>query len=114
MKHSNNTKLGVVLPSRGLLFSKTLEELLRELKPYNYKIYFSHARPIPDCFNIPTKQALEDPEITHILFCEDDMCLPNGVLKKMIDLDVPATALDYPFKNDDEATILHDPQGYAL
>lgn len=42
------------------------------------------------------------------------MMIPKGVLRKMIDLNVPATALDYPFKNDGEATILHDPQGYAL
>lgn len=107
-------KLGVVLPSRGLLFSESFEELLRELKPFEYKIYFAHGKPIPDCFNIPTERALQDPEVTHILFVEDDMMLPRGVLKKMLDKDWPAAALDYPFKNDGEATILHDPQGYAL
>jgi hypothetical protein len=42
------------------------------------------------------------------------MMLPKGVLKKMVDLNYPATALDYPFKNDGEATVLHDPAGYAL
>lgn len=107
-------KLGVVLPSRGLLFSESFEELLGELKPFEYKIYFAHAKPIPDCFNIPLEKALADPEVTHILFAEDDMMLPKGVLGKMVDLDVPATALDYPFKKDGEATILHDPEGYAL
>lgn len=107
-------KLGVVLPSRGLLFSQTFEELLRELKPFEHKIYFAHGRPIPQCFNEPLEEALKDKEITHILFCEDDMMIPDGVLKKMVGLNVPATALDYPFKNDGEATILHDPQGYAL
>lgn len=107
-------RLAVVLPSRGLLFSESFEELLRELKPFDYKIYFSHGRPIPDCFEIPTSKALEDPEVTHILLCEDDLMLPKGILKKMIDLNVPATALDYPFKADGEATILHDPEGYAL
>lgn len=107
-------KLGVVLPSRGLLFSESFEELLRELKPFKYKIFFAHAKPIPDCFNVPLEKALADPDVTHVLFCEDDMMLPKGILKKMIDLDVPATALDYPFKNDGEATVLHDPDGYAL
>lgn len=107
-------KLAVVLPSRGLLFSETFEELLRELKSFKFKIYFAHAKPIPDAFNVPLEKALEDKDVTHVLFCEDDMMLPRGILKKMIDLNVPATALDYPFKNDGEATILHDPEGFAL
>lgn len=107
-------KLGVILPSRGLLFSQSFDELLRELKPFEYKIYFAHGKPIPDCFNEPLEKALKDKKITHILFAEDDMVLPKGILKKMVDLNVPATALDYPFKNDGESTILHDPQGYAL
>lgn len=111
---NSRTNLAIILPSRGLLFSESFEELLRELKPFDYKIYFSHGRPIPDCFEIPTERALEDPRVTHILFAEDDMMLPKGILKKMVDLNVPATALDYPFKNDGEATILHDPEGFAL
>lgn len=107
-------KLGVILPSRGLLFSESFEELLAELKPLDHKIYFAHAKPIPDCFNVPLEKALKDKSITHILFCEDDMALPKGILQKMLELNVPATALDYPFKKDGEATILHDPEGYAL
>lgn len=107
-------KLAVILPSRGLLFSESFEELLRELKPFNYKIYFAHGKPIPDCFNLPLERALKDEEVSHILFAEDDMMLPKGILGKMADLNVPATALDYPFKNNGEATILHDPEGYAL
>lgn len=107
-------RIGVVLPSRGLLFSASFEELLRELKPFDHKIYFAHAKPIPDAFNIPLEEALKDTEITHILISEDDMMLPEGVLKKMVGLNVPATALDYPFKKDGEATTLHDPDGFAL
>lgn len=107
-------KLAVILPSRGLLFSQSLAELLQELKPFDHKIFFAHQRPIPECFNEPLERALLDKSYTHILFAEDDMMLPKGILKKMFGLNVPATALDYPFKNDGEATILHDPEGYAL
>jgi hypothetical protein len=42
------------------------------------------------------------------------MMLPRGILKKMVAGGWMACALDYPFKNDGEATILHDPQGFAL
>lgn len=107
-------KLAVVLPSRGLLFSESFEELLRELKPFDYKIYFAHGKPIPDAFNIPLERALEDKKVTHVLFAEDDMMLPEGILQKMVRGQWLACALDYPFKNDGEATILHDPDGYAL
>lgn len=107
-------KIAAILPSRGLLFSESFEELLRELKPFEHKIFFAHGKPIPDCFNVPTERALEDKSFTHVLFFEDDMMIPEGVLKKMLKLDYPAVALDYPFKNDGEATVLHDPSGYAL
>lgn len=107
-------KLAVILPSRGLLFSESFEELLRELEPFDYKIYFAHGLPIPDCFNVPLERALKDKTNTHILFCEDDMMLPKGILKRMVDANFPAMALDYPFKEDGEATILHDPEGFAI
>lgn len=116
-------KIAVILPSRGLLFSESFEELLRELgvsssksqlKPINHKIFFSHGKSIPDCFNIPLEKALKDKSFTHVLFAEDDMALPKGILRKMINGGWMACALDYPFKNDGEATILHDPAGYAL
>lgn len=107
-------KIGVVYPSRGLVFSESFEELLRELKPFDHKIFFAHGRPIPQCFNEPLEKALDDDSITHILFAEDDMALPRGILQKMVDGGWLACALDYPFKKDGEATILHDPEGFAL
>jgi len=106
-------KLAVVLPSRGLMFSKTLEELLGELKGFNYKIFWSHGRSLPDCFNVPTEEALEDPEVFAVLFCEDDMIIPKGILKKMFAKNYPVVALDYPFQQNGDATVLHDPEGMA-
>lgn len=108
------SKIGVIYPSRGLVFSESMEEMLRELKDFDHEIFFAHGLPIPDCFNVPLTRALEDKSFSHILLLEDDMMLPKGILKKMVDLDYPAVALDYPFKNDGEATILHDPDGYAI
>lgn len=107
-------RIGVVLPSRGLLFSESFEELLRELKPFDHQIFFAHGKPIPECFNEPLERALANEKVTHVLFVEDDMMLPEGILQKMVNGKWLACALDYPFKNDGEATILHDPEGYAL
>lgn len=113
-KQPTATKLAVVLPSRGLMFSETLEELLRELRDFDYKLFWAHKRPLPECFNEPTDKILEDPEIFAVLYCEDDMILPKGILMKMFAQNYPVVALDYPFKNDGDATMLHDPSGNAI
>lgn len=106
--------LGVIVPSRGLMFSQTLEELLRELEGFKHKIFWSHGRGLPDCFNIPTEEALNDPTIFAILFCEDDMIIPKGILRKMFLAKYPVVALDYPFQQQGDATVLHDPHGKAF
>lgn len=107
-------KLAVILPSRGLMFSETFEELLRELKGFHYQIFWAHARPIPECFNEPVEAALADPDVFACLLCEDDMILPRGILQKMFNQQYPVVALDYPFKADGDSTMLHDPAGNAI
>lgn len=106
-------KLAVILPSRGLMFSQTLEELLNELDGFNYEIFWSHEKSLPDCFNEPTEAALADPEVFAILICEDDMIIPKGMLRRMFDEKYPVVAMDYPFRHNGDATTLHDPEGNA-
>lgn len=108
------TKLAVVIPSRGLMFSETLEELLGELKDFDYRIYWSHGKSLPDCFNDPTEQVLKDEDIFAVLYVEDDMIIPKGILKRMFARNYPVVAMDYPFKNDGDSTMLHDPAGNAI
>jgi hypothetical protein len=108
------SKLAVVVPSRGLMFSRTLEELLRELKGFDYKLFWAHGKGLPACFNDPTEEVLADPEIFAVLYCEDDMIIPKGILRRMFDRNYPVVAMDYPFKNDGDATMLHDPAGNAI
>ncbi len=106
--------LAVIYPSRGLIFSQSFEELLGELKGFNHKFFWSHGRSLPDCFNIPVEEALADPSIFAVLIAEDDLILPKGILKKMFQRNYPVVALDYPFKNDGDSTMLHDPAGNAI
>ena len=107
------SKLAVVLPSRGLMFSETLEELLRELEGFDYKIFWAHGKSLPQCFNDPTEEALKDPDVFAVLFCEDDVIIPKGLLKEMFAKNYPVVAMDYPFQQDGDSTVLHDPQGMA-
>lgn len=107
-------KLAVVLPSRGLMFSETFEELLRELEGFNYEIFWAHSKTLPECFNEPTERALADQDVFAVLFVEDDMIIPKGILKKMFAAKYPVVALDYPFQQNGDSTCLHDPKGYAF
>lgn len=113
MPKQERQKLAVVLPSRGQMFSETLEELLGELEGFDYEIFWAHGRPLPECFNEPTEKALKDPEVFAVLFCEEDMILPKGILKEMFAQNYPVVALDYPFRQDGDSTCLHDPNGFA-
>lgn len=105
--------LAVIVPSRGLVFSETFEELLAELEDFRYRIYWAHERPLPEAFNEPTERALADDDIYAVLICEDDLIIPKGILKKMFAQNYPVVALDYPFKNDGDSTVLNDPNGFA-
>lgn len=102
------------MPSRGLIFSQTFEELLRELDGLYYEIFWAHGKGLPACFNDPTERALADPDVYAVLFCEDDMIIPKGILQKMFSVRYPVVALDYPFQQDGDSTCLHDPKGMAF
>lgn len=95
------------------MFSETLEELLGELQDFNYQIFWAHEKSLPACFNDPTEEALADPDVFAVLFCEDDMIIPKGMLKAMFAANYPVVAMDYPFQQNGDSTVLHDPQGYA-
>lgn len=87
--------IGVILPSRGLIFSKTAEEILNNLKGVPHKIYFSHQKPIPDCFNLPIGRALKD-KVSHLWFVEDDMILPPDTLSTLLASNKAVATADYP------------------
>lgn len=101
-------KVAVIFPSRGLCFSKTAEELLQNLKGIDHKIFFSHRRPIPECFEEPTQKALKDSTFTHIWFVEDDMILRPNTLKKLLEVDANVATADYPVTRDGRGSVFYD------
>lgn len=88
-------KIAVIIPSRGLIYSQTIDEALVALHGYDYQIFWSHGNPIPDCFNIPTEKALKDKTFTHFMFIEEDMVVPKDCVEKL--LKYPVAAYDYPY-----------------
>lgn len=106
-------KIAVIFPSRGLAFSQTCEELLENLQGFDYDIFFSHKRPIPECFNEPLEQALRG-SYTHFFFVEDDMVLPKNILKTLLKAKVPAICCDYPVSYQGKASVYRDPSNNAI
>lgn len=105
--------IAVILPSRGLMFSRTAEELLDNLEGYKYDIFFSHGRSIPDCFEIPLNEALKGP-YTHIWMVEDDMILPEDTLSAMVIMDAPVVTADYPVSKDGQGVVFSDKSGRVI
>jgi len=103
---NKHIKIGVIFPSRGLVFSQTADELLQNLKGHLHKIYFSHKLPIPECFEVPTEKALKDPTITHLFFVEDDMILPPDILQQMLDKNVAVVTVNYPTTSRGDSSVL--------
>jgi hypothetical protein len=101
----SSVKIAVILPSRGLMFSQTADEILKNLKGIDHKFYFSHGKPIPDCFEDPTKEAQRDFRNTHFWFVEDDMVLPPNTLKKMLDKDAAVVTADYPVSKEGRGSV---------
>jgi len=87
-------KVGVILPSRGLIFAQVEDALQRNLQGYDYHIYRSWDLKIPDCQNILVEQALED-GCGMLLFVEEDTVIPNGGLKRLIDTKADISCIDY-------------------
>lgn len=90
--------IGVIIPSRGLVHSRTIEGVLANLKGYDYKLYFSHSLPIPDSFNELTDQALKDGH-THLWYVEEDIVPGIDTLNKLLTKDAEYVAADYFLEN---------------
>lgn len=92
-------KISVIMPSRGLTFAEAEQALSDNLYDFNHRIFRSWNLPIPECDNYLVEKALQDPDITHILFVEDDVVMPGGSLKKMLlalnDIGTEIACIDY-------------------
>lgn len=90
-------KLAVGIPSRGLIHSRTIEQVLRNLslvgKPTAF--FITHDLPLPDSFNDITNRFVAS-DATHLWIVEEDMQFDDTVLSAMVALDEPIVTIDYP------------------
>ena len=84
-----------IIPTRGLVFARTIASLAKNKIT---DITFIQGLPIPDSHNEGVRKALFN-YVPYILFVEEDMELPDGVIDAMVKVDKPIVACDYPMDN---------------
>lgn len=87
--------IGVIIPTRGMIFAETFKEIMEELESVPHTIYWSHGVHLPECFNRPLKKALNASH-SHILIVEEDMVIAPGTLKALLKEKKDVIACDYP------------------
>lgn len=88
----------VLQPTRGILYTDVQNALDLELlrnEQFGFPIR-TNSVPLPDCRNQLVEMALKESQWTHALLVDDDVVIPEGGLKAMLDLDVDVAMIDYP------------------
>lgn len=86
--------IGIIQPTRGLIFAEAQSALEKNLAKYDHKIYRSWDLTIPECVNVLIDQALLD-GCNYLLFSEEDTVMPDGGLDRMIMADSDIACIDY-------------------
>jgi hypothetical protein len=107
-------KIICVCPTRGILITECQIALERELTANMQTpvILRTYDMPLPISRNYLVETALKVDWWSHILLLDDDVILPKGGLKELIDLKADVAAMDYPIrqlKNDKQVgTAVYD------
>lgn len=86
--------ISVILPTRGFVYTEVENAIEKNLNKLDYKIFRSFTLPIPDCQNELVEQALSE-HISHILFIEEDVVIPDGGFEKLITANADIACIDY-------------------
>jgi len=91
-------KVRAILPTRGLIYARTVIGLLSNKEPYfdPSDTVIVTEKPMPDCWNDALIEVLQDEDVTHIWMVEEDNELPEGVLRAMVAQNKPIVTVDYP------------------
>jgi|ERR1035437_2366405 hypothetical protein len=87
-------KIGIIVPTRGMVYSQTIEAIERERKNYETTLYISHNLPIPEGHNELCNKALGDGN-DYILLIEEDVVIPARAIEKMLASNADIACIDY-------------------
>lgn len=103
--------IGICCPSRGLIFSKTVDSIIKGMQHLNSlglptRYYTTHDMPIPDSHTFCVEQALQDGCKT-LIFVEEDMYLFPEAYEALIASSEAIATLQYNDKNGSPHGIVH-------
>mgnify|MGYP001595506588 CR=1 FL=1 len=87
--------IGIILPTRGLIFSEVLQGVEENRKNYETELFISSNLPIPEAQNYLVAQALANSSITHLMMVEEDTVPPARTFEKLLQSDGDIVAIDY-------------------
>lgn len=86
---------GVIIPTRGLVFTETIKGILDGFEGREYKIYLSHNLPTPDSFNQLVNQALAD-GCELVFITNDDVVVSREIIDHLMEADKPIACCAVP------------------
>lgn len=103
--------IAICVPSRGLIYSKTVESIIKGMQHLNSiglptRYYTTHDLPIPDSHSYCVEQALQDGCKT-LIFVEEDMYLFPEAYEALISSGEAVATLQYNDKNGSPHGIIH-------
>lgn len=87
-------KIGIVLPTRGLVFTRVEEAIEGFRKDYDITVYRSWDLPIPEGHNTLTEKALAE-GCDYIWMIEEDTVPPTRSLESLLEARSPIACIDY-------------------
>lgn len=82
-----------------------MEQVLENVTDINVTFFFTHNLPLPDCFNNLVERVLRT-DCTHLLFIEEDMALPRGIIDDLIATGDKVVTADYPVNLDHPTSVI--------
>lgn len=104
--------IAVCLPSRGLVFSKTMQSVIEGMQALNKlgiaTIYCSsHGLKIPDCHNLCVEQAMSNTSVKKMFMFEEDNFLFPDAFVALATNDADVVTIQYNDKNGSPHGIIH-------
>lgn len=87
-------KIGIILPTRGMVFSRVEEAIEGFRKNHDITVYRSHDLPIPLGHNTLTEKALRE-GMDNLFFIEEDTVPPARALEKLLAVGMDIACIDY-------------------
>lgn len=90
--------IAVILPTRGLVFAEVEYslEIIRQVLPQTV-VFRSWSLQLPEAQNILVEKALSVPDVTHLLFIEEDTVMPDPIKNalKLLGSKADIACIDY-------------------